>query len=439
MQQQQKISNCDSSESEAHNISSSDNDYKKRTRRRRNENSERPFIDGEKYIIRECAGSSSSSSSSSGSGSGRARDSSSPSKEMQSAALATNSSMTAEVALARTPSSLPGDRSDEIMKDNTVTRMGSIAFTRPSVRNAAAGNSRRDRESTHQINVFVLVRLLFHYLEKVDPNLLLEAKAALKDCDRRKRNGDAGYACLSEAIPRQLRRVVGDKHWGRALAIQRDYLLQKQRKRKKQNDLMESRRHTKQSAVVSMGSTKNGSLSLTQQAKQQQQEKDEKSSTSTSSGSLGASRYSDPIFAPSLPLSFSQQPTSQNSSLDVGVSSLNPGLLHRIVVPGPFDMAQRALAAQFEAYKRASDQLEQEQERQQATAMIESVETQSTSGYELASKASQGDSNKSNIFAAPPILPSSPGTIAASAAAWQRRTEMASCSDKSSDSSNEKV
>jgi len=291
---------------------------------------------------------------------------------------------------------------------------------------------------THQLNVFVLVRLLFHYLEKVDPQLLLEAKKALKDCDRRKHEGDPGYQQLSEVIPRRLRRIVGDKHWGRALAIQRNYLLQKKRKKKQRDEMIHHRRN------ISRGRDKKG-MSANPNVVSMESSVD---TTGLSSATSAAAASTSAVSA-----SASASASTQNQQCDTGNSTLfpsspspsvapiyNPGLLHRVVVPSgvgttsspssssagngesnnnqihipsPFEVAQRALAAQVEAYNRASaqmglvPQMQQQQGQQQA-------------------------------FGFPPAPEAQSLQTSVAAAAWQGRRAMSSChaTDDSSESSS---
>lgn len=81
----------------------------------------------------------------------------------------------------------------------------------------------------HRLNIFVLVRILFHYLEKVDPKLLLQAKQVLKECDKQKKAGNPEYQNLADAIPPRIKNCVGDHHWSKALAIQRQFLKSKQK------------------------------------------------------------------------------------------------------------------------------------------------------------------------------------------------------------------
>ena len=305
------------------------------------------------------------------------------------------------------------DRNDAVMDNASVTPKKPQQQQSQSD-NENSGASSKRREGTHQINVFVLVRLLFHYLEKADPNILAEAKSALKDCDRKKREGEPGYQCLSEAIPRRLRRVVGDKHWGRALAIQRNYLLQKQRKKKKQNEILMEKRKGKP-AIVSMDS----SVSM------------ESDQANTKPASIPA-----PPLATLNPGKQGAALPSPNTASGVGESFVfNPELLHRVVVPSgtaqagnsPFAMAQRALAAQVEALNRASQLVQANQQQEQevapspSTAQGDSVTSQSIEG--------QGDNNAG-------FLPTTSESVAA--AAWQSRPRaMSSCTGESSDSDSD--
>ena len=64
--------------------------------------------------------------------------------------------------------------------------------------------------------------------ESVDSRLHLQAKQTLKDCDRRKKEGDPEHQSLSEALPKRMRETVWDVHWAKVLSIHRQYLKQKQ-------------------------------------------------------------------------------------------------------------------------------------------------------------------------------------------------------------------
>jgi cell division septum initiation protein DivIVA len=337
------------------------------------------------------------------------------------------------------------DRNDEIMQSAGAGDSGmahGVAQRKDEiVENAGAGGSGDDVGEgdavggAKQLNIFVLVRLLFHYLESVDPHLLLEAKRALKDCDRRKREGDPGYQKLSEVIPRRLRRIVGDRHWGRALAIQRNYLLQKKRKKKQRDEMIQHRRIISRKKdkmgksanpnIVSMES----SIDTTAQASAASADSSA-ASASVSASALAEKQQSDTAnktFFPSSP----PQPVA---------SMFNPGLLQRVIVPNrdgnttrststsvagnhdsnnisqarilsPFEVAQRALAAQVEAYNQASTQLGLEPQMQQQ-------------GQQLA-------------FGFPPAPEAQSLQTSVAAAAWQGRMLTSSChSDDSSECSS---
>ena len=288
----------------------------------------------------------------------------------------------------------------------------------------------------HQLNVFVLVRLLFHYLEKVDPQLLLEAKRALKDCDRRKREGDPGYQQLSEIIPRRLRRIVGDKHWGRALAIQRNYLLQKKRKKKQRDEMMQHRRHISRNKEK-MGRGANPNIVSMESSVDTSVQASATSVAATSAAASASAATASAIAQSHLSDTGANSPFPSSPSPSA-VPIFNPGLLHRVVIPSasgdnttssastsragngdspnnnqahilsPFEVAQRALAAQVEAYNRASTQMGLDTQMQQQAF-----------GFPPAPEAQEA-------------LPAS-----VAAAAWQGRMPMSSChTDDSSESSS---
>jgi len=103
--------------------------------------------------------------------------------------------------------------------------MGSNPRTHPAA--AKVSQSRQ----LNRVNLFVLIRVLFHYLEKVDARLLVQAKQVLKDCDKRKKDGDPEFQSLAGSIESRIRATVGDLHWNKALTIQRQVLLNKQKQK----------------------------------------------------------------------------------------------------------------------------------------------------------------------------------------------------------------
>lgn len=67
--------------------------------------------------------------------------------------------------------------------------------------------------------LFLLVKILFQYLERVDPNQLQLAKMALRDSENKHRSKDSKYPTLADAIYHNLRDTVGEKHWANANKI----------------------------------------------------------------------------------------------------------------------------------------------------------------------------------------------------------------------------
>lgn len=81
------------------------------------------------------------------------------------------------------------------------------------------------------MNLFVLVRILFQYLERVDPSLLRLAKEVLKDCERKHNTKDSKYGTLADAINERVRDAVGETHWAQAKKIQKQLVINQQRKK----------------------------------------------------------------------------------------------------------------------------------------------------------------------------------------------------------------
>jgi len=75
----------------------------------------------------------------------------------------------------------------------------------------------------HRINLFVMIKILFKYLNRIDPALAARAKNLLKDCNKqnaqRQKQGKSSmvvYGNLADTIERRVRLCVGDAHWQRA-------------------------------------------------------------------------------------------------------------------------------------------------------------------------------------------------------------------------------
>lgn len=87
------------------------------------------------------------------------------------------------------------------------------------------------RSQTVRMNLFVLVRILFQYLERVDSSVLHLAKEVLKDCERKHNTKDSKYGTLADAIGERVRDAVGEAHWAQARKIQKQLALNQQKKK----------------------------------------------------------------------------------------------------------------------------------------------------------------------------------------------------------------
>ena len=120
------------------------------------------------------------------------------------------------------------------------------------------------RVAVVRMNLFVLVRILFQYLERVDKAVLVLAKEVslmrgcahttfkwdvfysilcllhlcqiqvLRDCERKHQSKDSKYATLADAINERLRDAVGETHWTQARKIQKQLMINQQKKKLKE-------------------------------------------------------------------------------------------------------------------------------------------------------------------------------------------------------------
>lgn len=100
---------------------------------------------------------------------------------------------------------------------------------RKMVPRSAAGQ----RSTVVRMNLFVLVRILFQYLGRVEPTSLDLAKEVLKDCERKHNTKDSKYETLADAISERVRDAVGESHWAQARKIQKQLVINQQRKKLK--------------------------------------------------------------------------------------------------------------------------------------------------------------------------------------------------------------
>lgn len=96
-----------------------------------------------------------------------------------------------------------------------------------------ATSAKRTRQTIklNRLRLFILIRILFQYLQKVDPQLLHLAKEVLKDCERKHKSNESKYGSLAEAINDRLRDVVGEAHWAEARRIQSRLMVNHRRRK----------------------------------------------------------------------------------------------------------------------------------------------------------------------------------------------------------------
>ena len=92
----------------------------------------------------------------------------------------------------------------------------------PSDSNDEVARMKQRRTVQRRMKLFLLVRILLQYLNRVDPAMLDTAKKVLKDCERKHIAKDSKYATLADAIEDRLRDAVGETHWTAACWIHRN-------------------------------------------------------------------------------------------------------------------------------------------------------------------------------------------------------------------------
>eukprot|EP00578_Thalassiosira_sp_NH16_P019052 CAMPEP_0181094276 /NCGR_PEP_ID=MMETSP1071-20121207/9906_1 /TAXON_ID=35127 /ORGANISM="Thalassiosira sp., Strain NH16" /LENGTH=242 /DNA_ID=CAMNT_0023176593 /DNA_START=193 /DNA_END=921 /DNA_ORIENTATION=- len=87
------------------------------------------------------------------------------------------------------------------------------------------------RSHAIRMNLFVLVRILFQYLERVDRSILDLAREVLKDCERKHNSHDSKYETLADAVSERVRDAVGEGHWTKAREIQKQLAINQQKRK----------------------------------------------------------------------------------------------------------------------------------------------------------------------------------------------------------------
>ena len=72
---------------------------------------------------------------------------------------------------------------------------------------------------------------LDRYLEQRDAPMHARAKAEIKDCYERNKNGDPAYKSLTQSMKARLKNTVGDEYWRKAHSYLEHFFKQKQKER----------------------------------------------------------------------------------------------------------------------------------------------------------------------------------------------------------------
>eukprot|EP00567_Pseudictyota_dubia_P001627 CAMPEP_0197466700 /NCGR_PEP_ID=MMETSP1175-20131217/65187_1 /TAXON_ID=1003142 /ORGANISM="Triceratium dubium, Strain CCMP147" /LENGTH=950 /DNA_ID=CAMNT_0043002749 /DNA_START=1093 /DNA_END=3945 /DNA_ORIENTATION=- len=100
-------------------------------------------------------------------------------------------------------------------------------------------DTNRAHEAKREEKLF-LTLVLMKYLEKKDSAMHSKAKAVIKECEERKKAGDAAYASLTNIMQTRLRQTVGEAHWKKA----EDYLNHFLKQKLKQREQQQAKQHT---------------------------------------------------------------------------------------------------------------------------------------------------------------------------------------------------
>lgn len=86
-----------------------------------------------------------------------------------------------------------------------------------------------------RMNLFVLIRVLLRYLERVDVDAWCLAKQVLKDCETKQKSGDSKYPTLFHAVNERLRHTVGETHWALARKIRAHLKFERRQRQSKEH------------------------------------------------------------------------------------------------------------------------------------------------------------------------------------------------------------
>lgn len=102
-------------------------------------------------------------------------------------------------------------------KSGSTRSLSSFTTDRSSATCVASNTSKAKERKKHQKRKFrAFANWLMRFLEKKDPRVYGEAQAVIRDCEQRKKRGEAGYESVTESLKEPLREVVGTSYWREA-------------------------------------------------------------------------------------------------------------------------------------------------------------------------------------------------------------------------------
>jgi len=88
-----------------------------------------------------------------------------------------------------------------------------------------------DQEKKEKEKFLMFTRVLMKYLEQRDTAMHTRAKAEIKDCYEKNKNGDPAYTSLTHSMKARLKVTVGDEYWKKAHNYLEHFFKQKQKER----------------------------------------------------------------------------------------------------------------------------------------------------------------------------------------------------------------
>jgi len=80
-------------------------------------------------------------------------------------------------------------------------------------RNVCRSDLQSVHRQLHRMDLFIQMRVLLHYLARVDPSLRTKVNLVLKACYRKNQCKNTKHESLTTLIDKHVRKEVGEKHW----------------------------------------------------------------------------------------------------------------------------------------------------------------------------------------------------------------------------------